>query len=83
MPHFYPIPTPIDFELPELFTNPFDYEPSEVVRCAASELVRYLDSRPELHDELAEGKMFGVLVVRTPDGTLGALYGFSGNLAGQ
>ncbi len=81
MPFFYPIPTHI--ELPQNFTNPFDYEPSEVVKVAASELVCYLESCTQWCEELAEGKMFGVLVVRNNEGSLGAIYAFSGNLDGR
>ena len=50
---------------------------------AAEEVKTYLLSRTEWHTELQEGKMFGVLVVRNPEGQIGFLAAFSGNLAGS
>lgn len=48
---------------PGQFTNPFAYEPHPLVREAVSEVRAFLATHPEWHDELAGGKMFGVLVV--------------------
>ena len=39
--------------------------------------------RKEWTEELSAGKMFGVLVVKDPAGTVGFLAAFSGNLAGS
>lgn len=75
--------TPIDgISLPERFNNPFDYEPHPLCVRAAEAVRRYVDSRAEWHDEVAAGKMFGVLVVRDTAGGIGFLAAFSGNLAG-
>ena len=69
-------------ELPKLFTWPFHYEPHPLARLAASEVQQYLATREEWHAEIAEGKMFGVLVVRDREGGIGFLAAFSGNLCG-
>lgn len=68
---------------PQKFTNPFSYLPDDLCRCAASQVMAYLEEKPQWHSELQQGKMFGVLVVETPDGKLGFLAAFSGNLQGQ
>ena len=70
-------------ERPKLFTWPFHYVPHELSTLAAGEVQRYLKSRPEWHDEIARGKMFGVLVVEDEAGELGFLAAFSGNLMGR
>ena len=50
---------------------------------AAREVQQYLASRPEWREEIARGKMFGVLVVEDKRGELGFLAAFSGNLDGR
>lgn len=67
--------------LPEKFTYPFRYIPHPLSQMAAEEVQAYLQSRVEWQEELQQGKMFGVLVVRTPEGKIGYLAAFSGNLA--
>lgn len=69
--------------LPERFTYPFHYTPHPLCVQAAEEVQDYLQSRTDWHDELQQGKMFGVLIVRTPEGKIGYLAAFSGNLAGS
>ncbi len=69
--------------LPEKFTWPFHYVPHPLSRLAADEVMQYVASRSDWHDELALGKMFGVLVVSDNEGELGFLAAFSGNLAGS
>ena len=69
--------------LPERFTWPFHYVPHPLSRLAADEVMQYIASRTDWHDELALGKMFGVLVVSDNEGELGFLAAFSGNLAGS
>ena len=69
--------------LPERFTYPFSYTPHPLVRQAAAEVEAYLHKRPEWDAEIARGKMFGVLLVRLPDGRIGYLAAFSGHLAGK
>ena len=71
------------YSLPEQMNNPFDYEPHPLCCRAAEEVCAYLGKRGEWRDEIAEGKMFGVLVVRHPQGEIGYLAAFSGNLAGS
>lgn len=58
------------------FPSPFRTEPAPLARRAAEELQARLGPA-------REGKMFGVLVVAHPDGTAGALHGFSGMLDGR
>ena len=69
--------------LPEKFTFPFHYTPHPLTRIAAGEVRSYLSTRQEWQDEIGKGKMFGVLIVRTADGSIGYLAAFSGNLAGS
>ncbi len=69
-------------ELPTLFTYPFHYTPHPLCRIAATEVQAYLAQRTEWHEELNEGKMFGVLIVEV-GGEVGFLAAFSGNLAGS
>ncbi len=71
------------YSLPEKFTFPFNYTPHPLCVLASGELQEYLLSRTDWSDELSQGKMFGVLVVRTEKGELGYLAAFSGNLDGR
>ena len=59
--------------LPERFTYPFHYTPHPLCVIAAEETQAYLKERTEWREELQTGKMFGVLVVRTPAGEVGYL----------
>lgn len=68
--------------LPEKFTFPFNYTPHPLCVLAAEELQTYLQTKPEWDEELQEGKMFGVLVVKH-ESQIGFLAAFSGNLAGK
>ena len=68
---------------PAQFTWPFHYEPHALSRLAAEQVQAYINSREEWDEEIAAGKMFGVLVVRDAAGELGFLAAFSGNLAGK
>ena len=69
--------------LPEKFTFPFHYTPHPLTRIAADEVRSYLSTRLDWQDEIGKGKMFGVLIVKTLDGSIGYLAAFSGNLAGS
>lgn len=69
--------------LPEKFTWPFHYVPHPLSCLAANEVMQYIASRSDWHEELALGKMFGVLIASNADGELGFLAAFSGNLAGS
>ena len=76
--------TPIShITLPEQFTYPFHYTPHPLCVLATEEVQSYLQTRPEWHEELQHGKMFGVLVVQDNEGRVGYLAAFSGNLAGS
>jgi tRNA pseudouridine32 synthase/23S rRNA pseudouridine746 synthase len=76
--------------LPEKFTFPFYYEPDPLALIAAEELQEHLTTQTDFEhnfgienpdDDGALGKMFGVLVVRNPQGELGYLSAFSGKVA--
>ena len=69
-------------ELPRQFTCPFLYEPHPLALMAVDEVQRYVVTRDDWADELSAGKMLGVLVAQDPQGRLGYLTAFSGNLAG-
>ena len=76
--------------LPEKFTYPFHYTPHPLCVLAAEEVKKYIASRKEWQEELAFGKMFGVLIVQTDNGItnneenqIGYLAAFSGNLGGK
>lgn len=71
--------------LPEKFTYPFHYTPHPLCVLAAEEVKEYIATRKEWQEELALGKMFGVLIVQVPEkaDTIGYLAAFSGNLAGR
>ena len=70
-------------ELPQRFTCPFLYEPHPLALIAVGYVQRYVASRADWADEMAAGKMLGVLVAQDPEGRLGYLAAFSGNLAGS
>ncbi|MBQ1214661.1 MAG: RNA pseudouridine synthase [Tidjanibacter sp.] len=57
--------------------------PHPLCRRAAEEVCAYLGEHSEWSAEIAQGKMFGVLVVRDGSGRVGYLAAFSGNLAGS
>lgn len=77
---FDPQPTPD--ALPPLFPSPFDeLGPHPLARRAAQVLEDAL--RSGSIDLGLEGKMFGVLVVRTPEGRIGFLRAFSGMIGGR
>ncbi len=70
-------------ELPEKFNNPFYYLPHRLCVIAADGVRAMLSADEALLPEVSKGKMFGVLVVRTDDGSIGYLAAFSGLLAGR
>ena len=68
-----------DKELPESFTNPFDYTPHPLCIQAAQQLQAQLgDPKP-----CTKGKMYGLLVVKDKNGDLGFLAAYSGNEQAQ
>ena len=79
---FHRLKIPADTQLPRLFTYPFHYTPHPLCLRAAAEVQQYLASQSAWAEELQRGKMFGVLVVKSPEGEVGFLAAFSGNLCG-
>lgn len=69
--------------LPRQFTCPFCYEPHPLALMAVEQVRQYVATRDDWAEELALGKMLGVLVARDDKGHLGFLAAFSGNLAGS
>lgn len=89
MIHFFKKPVSY-LALPEKFTYPFHYTPHPLCVLAAEEVKEYIASRKEWQEELASGKMFGVLIVQTDnritnneENQIGYLAAFSGNLGGK
>lgn len=80
-------PAPNSDELPTRFPTPFDRGAVHpLARRAAMELMDALQSHHTSSwrlDDAGNGKMFGVLVVAAPDGTIGYLRGYSGMVNGQ
>ena len=82
-------PPPPAAEIPSRFPSPFQPgAPVPLARRAADELQQRLRAGlPGVDlaalDAPGGGKMFGVLVVATPDGRIGSLSAFSGMLAGR
>lgn len=70
-------------QLPQQFTCPFCYEPHPLALMAVEQVQQYVATRTDWADELAAGKMLGVLVAQDDEGRLGYLAAFSGNLAGS
>ena len=70
-------------ELPDKFTYPFHYTPHPLCIMAAKEVQAYLVTQHQWQEELQQGKMFGVLIVQTPENKTGYLAAFSGILAGN
>ncbi len=67
-------------ELPGNFTFPFNYVPVPIAVKASQLLMHYLECRDDWHSEINEGKMFGVLIVKSTTGKIGFLAAFSGNI---
>ena len=84
MIHFFDQPVS-HIALPERFTYPFNYTPHPLCVLAAEEVKAYISTKKEWLEELALGKMFGVLIVQTQEESspIGYLAAFSGNLAGK
>ena len=70
-------------EVPQRFNNPFYYSPHPLCVMAAEEVRAMLSRDSAVATDAARGKMFGVLVVRDVNGSLGYLAAFSGLLAGS
>lgn len=70
-------------KLPDKFTYPFHYTPHPLCIIATKEVQVYLASQSQWQKELQQGKMFGVLIVQTPENKIGYLAAFSGTLASK
>jgi len=77
-------------QVPDKFTFPFYYEPHPLTVVATRELQEYLEKQTDFEHEFglkgaklknAIGKMFGILVVKKTDNSLGYLAAYSGKLA--
>ena len=85
MIHFFDQPVS-RIALPERFTYPFNYTPHPLCVLAAEEVKAYISTQKEWQEELAPGKMFGVLIVQPQEAEpspIVYLAAFSGNLAGK
>ncbi|GMM89682.1 pseudouridine synthase [Vibrio fortis] len=77
------------YTLPERFTFPFYYEPHPLCELASEQLQAHLETQTDWHhdfgleSEEGRGKMFGVLIVRSPQGEIGYFSAFSGKIADQ
>jgi len=76
------------YSLPEKFTFPFYYQAHPLCVLAANQLQEHLKRQQDWHhdfglDDSAQGtgKMFGVLLVQSPQGDIGYLSAFSGKIA--
>ncbi|MDC3366489.1 RluA family pseudouridine synthase, partial [Flavobacteriaceae bacterium] len=77
-------------QVPDKFTFPFYYEPHPLAKVATKEIQEYLEKQTDFKHEFglkdvelknAIGKMFGILVVKKADNSLGYLAAYSGKLA--
>ena len=67
--------------LPQRLNHPMGHIVHPLCQQAAAEVQRYIASVDEWQEEIGHGKMFGVLVVETPERRLGFLAAYSGLLA--
>lgn len=68
---------------PAKLNDPFSYEPHELTLLAADLLREHLHTLVGCEQEIAAGKMFGVLVCRDDSGRLGFLAAYSGQIGGR
>ncbi len=81
---FHPLHTTLP--RPEKMNNPFFYEPDALCLMAVEQVKELIAEHEAWRDEVAQGKMFGVLVVERAtahDIQLGYLAAFSGQLGGN
>ncbi|WP_414932471.1 pseudouridine synthase [Vibrio europaeus] len=78
------------YPLPEKFTFPFYYQPQPLCVLATQQLQRHLTVQQAWHHDFGidgnpegTGKMFGVLLVQSPEGEIGYFSAFSGKIADQ
>ncbi|MFY0686230.1 MAG: pseudouridylate synthase [Cyclobacteriaceae bacterium] len=91
-PFFIPFKQSISqFDLPQSFNNPFRDPPHPLAKHASQELQQIIKTRNWNHNFGLDsdpqgqtiGKMFGVLVVKQSDGSVGYLAAFSGKIGGR
>jgi len=70
-------------ELPLQFNNPFHYSPHPLCQKAMNELQQRIALRDDWREEIAKGKMFGVLVVQKSSGEVGWIAAYSGQIGGR
>ncbi|MFI3247623.1 MAG: pseudouridine synthase [Rikenellaceae bacterium] len=84
--YFHPLSSSHDLRHSKL-NNPFEYRPSPVILEAQSLLMHHIErvasEDQEVSEELARGKMFGVMVVSNSAGKMGYIAAFSGCMAGR
>ena len=68
---------------PLAMNNPFYYQPNEVCLKVQKEIVNYIESKTEWHEEISSGKMFGFLIAENTNGATGYLAAFSGQIQGS
>ncbi|WP_027450521.1 RluA family pseudouridine synthase [Xylanibacter brevis] len=68
---------------PVKLNNPFDYEPHPLSLLAAEQVADYIKDKDDWCEEIAAGKMFGVLVCQDAEGKLGFLAAYSGQIGGR
>lgn len=69
--------------LPDVMNNPFGYVPTPLTQEVMAEVCGIIDSMAEWQQEIAKGKMFGILVVRDVNGRVGYLKAYSGQIQGR
>ncbi len=68
---------------PTAMNDPFCYEPHPMCVEAAEAVVAHVKTLTDWHDEVSQGKMFGVLICEDADGRLGFLAAYSGQIGGR
>ncbi|UKK50781.1 pseudouridine synthase [Prevotella sp. E13-17] len=68
---------------PVKLNNPFDYQPHPLSLLAAEQVSIYIKGIEDWQEEIAAGKMFGVLVCQNMEGELGFIAAYSGQLGGR
>lgn len=62
---------------------PFYYQPHPICMAVMEEVKKDIESMHEWEDEICEGKMFGILIVRDQDLNIGYLKAYSGQIGGR
>ena len=71
------------FADPHYFTDPFRYTPHNSVVEGARLIMKRIEEDSTIESEFAQGKMVGVLTVRTTENNIGYIAAFSGNISGR